>query len=345
MGEGPRRSPWRLGWTCGGCEASSAWSMELRRSLIVAQGARGQVAYELLHAFTKEGFEPVSPLIQASDGDFYGTTSHGGAAGAAPSSRSRPTGTLTNASFLPLHAARAGAPAPGSSRAATAHLYGTTHQGGVSGAAPSSRSRPPAPSPRLHSFDCRPRAAAPSPGSSRPAMAHFYGTTAGTAARVRRHRLQDHGHRHLTTLHSFDCDTEGCSPVAGLIQASDGTFYGTTQSAAARSAPAPSSRSRPPALSPPCIPSTATPMAAPPPAASFRPAMATSTARPVERRGVGGTVFKITAAGTLTTLHSFDCNTEGSIPSPASSRPAMATSTASARPTSRARPHRVQSGR
>ena len=65
----------------------------------------------------------------------------------------------------------------------------------------------------------------------------------------------------LTTLHSFDCSTEGCDPVAGLIQASDGNFYGTTESGGA------------PFFT--------------------------------------GTVYKITTTGALTTLHSFDCRTEG----------------------------------
>ena len=32
-----------------------------------------------------------------------------------------------------------------------------------------------------------------------------------------------------TTLHDFDYGTEGCNPVAALIQDSDGNFYGTTQ--------------------------------------------------------------------------------------------------------------------
>ncbi len=31
----------------------------------------------------------------------------------------------------------------------------------------------------------------------------------------------------LTTLHAFECSIEGCFPSAGLIQASDGNFYGT----------------------------------------------------------------------------------------------------------------------
>ena len=40
----------------------------------------------------------------------------------------------------------------------------------------------------------------------------------------------------------------------------------------------------------------------------------------------GGTVFKITPSGTLTTLHSFDC-TDGAYPSAGWSRPPMGTST------------------
>ena len=57
----------------------------------------------------------------------------------------------------------------------------------------------------------------------------------------------------LTTLHSFDF-TDGAYPWAGLVQATDGNFYGTTDGGGASSY---------------------------------------------------GTVFKITAGGVLTTLHSF----------------------------------------
>src|SRR5262245_65365439 len=62
--------------------------------LTVAQGARGQVAYELLHAFTTEGSYP-SRLIQASDGTFYGTTSSGGAAGGGIVFKMDAAGTVT----------------------------------------------------------------------------------------------------------------------------------------------------------------------------------------------------------------------------------------------------------
>jgi uncharacterized repeat protein (TIGR03803 family) len=69
----------------------------------------------------------------------------------------------------------------------------------------------------------------------------------------------------LTTLHSFD-GTDGKYPVAGLVQGTDGNFYGTTEEGGANCAPQ-------------------------------------------EGYHGCGTVFKITPAGTLTTLHSFCSHT------------------------------------
>jgi uncharacterized repeat protein (TIGR03803 family) len=71
--------------------------------LTFAQGARGQVAYEVLHAFNREGSNPTTPLLQASDGNFYGTTTGGGATGGGTVFKITAAGTLTLRRGPPTH--------------------------------------------------------------------------------------------------------------------------------------------------------------------------------------------------------------------------------------------------
>jgi uncharacterized repeat protein (TIGR03803 family) len=64
---------------------------------------------------------------------------------------------------------------------------------------------------------------------------NFYGTTStgGTANSGTVFKMTPAGT--VTTLHSFTAGTDGAAPTAGLIQASDGNFYGTLDSGGAHS--------------------------------------------------------------------------------------------------------------
>ncbi len=174
-----------------------------------------------------DGAEPAAPLVQASDGNFYGTTSAGGnrsgnclAIGCGTVFRITPNGTLTT-----LHAFSGGDgsyPYTGLLQARDGNLYGTTSDGAffkvtlngtftyISGGI--------AASPLVQGTD-----------------GNFYGTTTrgglsncgngcGTVFRVSPRGT-------FTRLYEFcsqqDC-ADGYAPVAGLVQASDGNFYGTT---------------------------------------------------------------------------------------------------------------------
>jgi uncharacterized repeat protein (TIGR03803 family) len=205
-------------------------------------------SFDCTNRFGPEGCFPVAGLIQASDGNFYGTTRFGGAAGRGTVFRITPAGAFTT----------------------------------------------------LRSFDCATEGCGPNASLLQASDGNFYGTTefggAAGGGTIFKITLPD---TTLTTLHSFDCATEGWprSPPFRRVTAASGTTGGG--GAGAPSSGSPRGRSHHAAflrlrhrwLCPPAC----------------REAMATSTARPrLVAPGVG-TVFKTTPAGTLTTLHSFDC--------------------------------------
>src|ERR1039458_2642024 len=219
-------------------------------------------------------------LVQATNGNFYGTTTTGGAnctltGGCGTGFTITPSGKLTT-----LHSF-GGSPTDGAFplaalvQATNGDFYGTTFNGGASSSADCSLIGTPGRGTvfkmtasgeltTLHSFAGYPTDGALPNGLVQATNRDFYGTTAsggancGTGGCGTVFKMTASGE--LTTLHSFaGYPTDGAGPFAGLVQATNGDLYGTTNSGGDNGAP----------------------------------------------NGGDGTVFQITPGGALTTLYSF----------------------------------------
>ena len=219
------------------------------------------------------GALPVAGLVQASDGNFYGTTTLGGSSGdcsypdvggCGTVFKLTPSGTLTTLySFCSQpNCADGGWPDGGLVQATDGNFYGTTSRGGVSSNCPGPyvsgcgtvfKITPSGTLTTVYSFNYT-DGSEPWAGLVQGTDGSFYGTTewGGTYGHGTVFKITPDGT--LTTLHSFNY-ADGSSPLGALVQATDGNFYGTTEEGGA--------------------------------------------AGP-------GTVFRITPSGALTTLRSFD---------------------------------------
>src|ERR1019366_4483781 len=152
-----------------------------------------------LHSFAgpPDGALPNAGLVQASDGNFYGTTIWGGASGncSYPDAsgcgavfKLTPSGTMTTiySCCSEPNCADGAAPDAALVQATDGNFYGTTSRGGASS-------------------NC--------PGP--------YVSGCGTVFKITPSGT-------LTTIYSFNY-TDGSEPWAGLVQATDGSFYGTTE--------------------------------------------------------------------------------------------------------------------
>jgi uncharacterized repeat protein (TIGR03803 family) len=229
-----------------------------------------------LHSF--EGFPdgdgPQAALVLASNGNFYGTTAFGGSSATVAGSlfEISSAGTLNTLHEFAGYPTDGGEPYGQLIQATDGNFYGTTYEGGVTicpsyspGCGTVFKITPGGTLTTLHTFVGYPAGdgAEPFGGLVQGSNGTFYGTTADGGANQEGTVFSITSKGTLAILHSF-AGGDGLQPSAGLIQATDGNFYGTTYGGGAFGY---------------------------------------------------GTVFKITPGGTLTTLHSFSDGTDGEFPS------------------------------
>jgi uncharacterized repeat protein (TIGR03803 family) len=215
--------------------------------LAAAMAAAAQSFTSLLSFNLADGNDPeYETLVQGFDGSLYGTTAAGGntscsSSGCGTVFKITPNGVLTTLySFCADSGCTDGnSPAAGLSLSPDGTFYGTTVQGGnynascPYGCGTVFKITPNATLTTLYRFcsqvGCA-DGAGPLGALVQGANGNFYGTTAtgglasgaGTAFAITPQGT-------LTTLHRFGyTPTDGVDPYSGLIQGSDGDFYGTT---------------------------------------------------------------------------------------------------------------------
>jgi uncharacterized repeat protein (TIGR03803 family) len=171
-----------------------------------------------------DGTAPFAGLVQAANGDLYGTTALGGTSDAGTVFEITPGGTLTT-----LHSfdqTDGSSPRGALVQGAEGNFYGTTNGGGASGYGTVFKVTATGTLTTLHSFDGT-DGANPTAGLVQATDGNFYGTTnTGEANNIGTlFKITPSGT--LTTLQDLVC-TGGCFPYAGLVQDTDGSFYGTT---------------------------------------------------------------------------------------------------------------------
>lgn len=211
----------------------------------------------VLHSFgsqTNDGTRPYAGLVQATNGNLYGTTYSGGANGYGTVFQITPDGALTTLySFCALANCADGAdPAAGLIQANNGNFFGTTFGGGTNGDGTVFEITTTGKFTTLHSFDLS-DGAFPNAPLVQAANGNFYGTTSAYGANFYGTVFQITAGGQLSTLANFDW-TNGAYAYDGLVQATNGNFYGTTTEGGT---------------------------------------------------GNNGTVFEITSSGTLTALYSF----------------------------------------
>jgi uncharacterized repeat protein (TIGR03803 family) len=174
-----------------------------------------------------DGANPFAGLIQATNGKFYGITPRGGANfGGGTIFTITPHGQLTTLySFCAqIYCNDGNGPYGGLVQARNGNFYGTAYGGGANNGGTVFTITPQGRLTVLYNFCAQtncPGGYSPAAGLIQATDGNFYGTTSvGTVVEITPGGT-------LTTLHRFD-GAEGYLIYGGLLQATNGKFYGTT---------------------------------------------------------------------------------------------------------------------
>lgn len=271
---------------------------------ITGSSAAGQVFTTLAYFNRSNGARPYSSLVQGLDGNLYGTAYQAGAYGYGTVFRIATGGEITSIhSFATFEA---GYPFGGLFLAQSGDFYGTTSGGGSFGTA--FKISPEGSLTTLYDFCLR----GPCTGGEGPADSlvqtqngNLYGTTyeGGADGFGEVFVITPDGNQ--ATLHNFTGGSDGSYPFAGVVQGTDGNLYGTTYGNTVFK------------ITPGGILTTIYQFCLVDPSCSDGANPAANLIQGADGNFYGttygggtytaGTVFRITPAGTLTTLYSF-CN-------------------------------------
>jgi uncharacterized repeat protein (TIGR03803 family) len=207
------------------------------RGVIARIAPDGTVSVVHAMATNEEGYSPFAGVIQASDGNLYGTTYLGGDKGGGVIYKVALDGTYTVLRNLGQDKQDAVLPYGGLMQAPDGNIYGTTLRGGTSDKGTVFRISTSGDFSIIHSFNGQ-AGENPEGALVTGADGNLYGTTlqGGDGGRGTVFKITLSGT--LSTLYSFPAlgafnqqgqaiNATGANPRAGLLLAADGNFYGT----------------------------------------------------------------------------------------------------------------------
>lgn len=169
------------------------------------------------------GYYPVAPLVQGTDGNFYGTTIHGGASNEGIVFRITPSGKLTVLySFDVTHGDQPYSPLI---QGNDGNFYGTTTGGGSTGYGTVFKLTPAGNLTVLYNFAAGTGPSVPYAGLVQATDGYFYGNTYQGGTKSDGAVFRINANRQFSKLYDFDATT-GAIPEVTLLQHTNGIFYG-----------------------------------------------------------------------------------------------------------------------